>query len=56
MNNLHLPVSLPKEAILEFIDLYKKHYRIELSFEKGKIMAEKFMKLFTVVSQPIPSR
>ena len=54
MNTLCLPVNLPKEAIVEFIALYRKHYSVELPFAKGKIMAEKFMKLFLVVTQPIP--
>lgn len=54
MRNINLPVELPKEAVLEFISLYKKHYQIDLTFEKGKIIAEKFIKAFKIVSQKIP--
>ncbi|OQY68517.1 hypothetical protein B6D29_00770 [Microgenomates bacterium UTCPR1] len=54
MSNINLPVELPKDAILEFIAIYKKHYQIDLPFEKGKVLAEKFIKVFKIVSQPIP--
>jgi len=54
MSNTSLPIELPKDAILEFIALYKKYYNTDLSFDKGKVIAEKFIKVFKIVSQKIP--
>jgi len=53
MKSLTLPINLPKEAILEFIEIYKKHYQVDLNFEDAKRQAKRFMTMFIVVSQPI---
>ena len=42
---------LPKEAIQEFKQLYKKIYQIDLSNEKARIQAEHFLCLFSPEAQ-----
>lgn len=43
---------LPDEAVKEFQELYKKICHIELSFDKARIEAESFLRLFELISKP----
>jgi len=54
MKNTTLPIELPDNAIKEFQDLMEKHYGLKPSFEKAKQQAKKFIKMFSIISQPIP--
>ncbi len=43
--------SIPKEAILEFAQIYFEKFDIKLSFEEAKVKAENFIKLFDLVTE-----
>jgi len=53
MRNTNLQVELPDNAIKEFQDLMDKHYGLKLTFEEAKQQAKKFIKMFSIISQPI---
>lgn len=40
---------LPKKAILEFIEIYRRSYGVELSFEQAQDRAERLVKLYRSV-------
>ena len=42
-------MNLPKEAIVEFQNLYSTLFGINISFEKAKVEAEIFIKYFDLI-------
>ena len=53
MNSYISFVDLPKEAVSKFIEIYKKHYEVDLNFEEAKKRSQQIMKLFMILFQPI---
>jgi len=53
MRNIYSLPELNKEAIDEFIAIYKKRYEIALSFEEAKKRAQQIMTMFIILFQPI---
>ena len=49
-------VDIPKEAVLELIQIYEKHYKETLNFEEAKKLAGRLMRMFAIVFQPIPAQ
>ena len=49
-------VDLPKDAVSKFMEIYKKHYEVDLNFEEAKKIACRLMRMLMVVSQPILSK
>jgi len=45
-------MDLPKEAIIEFQELYLEEYGISLSFSEAKKFAYKLMALYRIVVSP----
>lgn len=45
---------LSPDAITEFRELYQDELGIEISYEEASERAEKFLRLFKLVYQPIP--
>ena len=43
-------MELPKEAIHEFINIYKKKFGIKLSFEVAQIEAVNFLELMALIT------
>jgi len=46
---------LSHDAISEFQEIYQEELGIEISFEEASERAEKFLHLFKLVYQPIPT-
>jgi len=44
---------LPDKAIEEFRQIYIKKVKKPLSFEEAKIKAEKFIRLFDLITKPL---
>lgn len=47
-------MNLPDEAIKEFQSLYKSELGKEISWDEAKTRAESFLRLFKLISKPIP--
>ena len=45
---------LPRDAITEFQEIYQEELGTEISYEEASERAEKFLRLFKIVYQPIP--
>lgn len=45
---------LSRNAVIEFQKLYQEDLCIKLTYKEASIRAEKFLRLFKIVSQPIP--
>lgn len=45
---------LSHDAIIEFQELYQEELGTEISYEEASERAEKFLRLFKIVYQPIP--
>ncbi len=45
---------LPKEAIFEYIDIYKKNHGKDLTFEEASIQAHKLIRFFQIITKPYP--
>jgi len=43
---------LNNEAVIEFIELYKKHYGISLDIEKGTELANRFYRFLKLITKP----
>lgn len=46
-------MDLPDEAVKEFQRIYKNKIGEEISLEKAKIKAVKFLKLFDLITKPV---
>ena len=46
-------MSLPDEAIKEFIAIYKKQFGVELNMTDGREKAQKLFNLFKVITKPV---
>ena len=44
---------LPKEAILEFQEIYKKAHGVDISFEEAAMKSEELIALFQTIYKPI---
>lgn len=45
--------SLSKKAVEEYLQIYKKEFGIELSFEKAEIESMKLLRLFKIIYKPV---
>lgn len=45
---------LPKEAINEFLDIYKKRHKVSLSYTDAEIKANDFIQLMDLISTNQP--
>ena len=45
---------LPKKAIEEFQEIYKAENGKEISFEEASVKAPKLLRLFRLITEPIP--
>lgn len=45
-------MSLPKDAIKQFIKIYKKEIGKELSFEDATVQANKFFNFLKLITKP----
>lgn len=45
---------LSHDAIIEFQEIYQEELGTEISYEEASERAEKFLRLFKIVYQPIP--
>lgn len=46
--------TLSKEAVEEFMRLYKKEYGEDISYDKASEKATKLLRLFKIIYKPIP--
>lgn len=44
---------LPKEAILEYQQIYKRLYGVDLTFEEAAKLAHDFMQFFKTIHRPL---
>ena len=44
---------LPKEAVLEFQEIYKKANGIDLSFEEAAVRSEELISFFKIIYKPL---
>jgi hypothetical protein len=42
-------ITLPREAVEEFKQLYEKHYGVELSYAEAEFRAQNWLKLYSLV-------
>ena len=47
---------LPDEAVKEFQEIYEKKVGKKMTFDEAKIEAESFIRLFDLITKPIPKR
>ncbi len=45
-------MKLPREAIIEFQDLYKCKFGVALSYEEARVHADNLLKLLSLVTCP----
>ena len=45
---------LPKEAVVEYQEIYKKVYGKEISYERALEQGTKLIRLFEIIYHPIP--
>lgn len=45
---------LPKSAILEYMEIYKKNHGKEISFEEATKQANKLIRFFQIITKPYP--